>query len=385
LDFNLTEQEKAAQKRARHFAAETLAPVAAESDETRHFDRSIIDALGQSGLLGGPITTKNGGGGLSHVAQALVYEELGRVDSSVRGFMAVQTGLVASCLQDWGTEEQKQRYLQGLCDASLIGCYCLTEAEAGSDVVSMSTNAVVDGDGYCLNGEKVWITNGTVADVRLVFAKTDRDAGHRGITAFVIPSDTRGLTARKMTAMELGHRGADHAHVILDNVRVGSDCVLGQVGQGFEVAMSALDHGRLGVAAGAVGIHAAAMQAALNFARTREQFNRPIGKFQMIQKTLTDMHIALEAARALTLKAAWAKDEGKPSTTLVSTAKLYATEAAAKAAHDCVLLHGGRGYNNDFPVERYLRDIVGLEIYEGSSNIQRIIIAKNLLKEEGCR
>jgi alkylation response protein AidB-like acyl-CoA dehydrogenase len=248
----------------------------------------------------------------------------------------------------------------------------------------MASTAVADGDDFILNGEKIWITNGNVADVRLLFAKTDPEAqpAHGGITAFVVPADTEGLTAEKMTAMELGHRGADHAHVRMSDVRVGPECVLGEVGQGFEVAMSALDHGRLGVAAGANGIHAAVLDAALGFARTREQFGRPIGKFQMIQKTLTDMHITLEAARALTLKAAWAKDAGQSCTRWVSTAKLYSTEVAAAAAHECVLLHGGRGYNNEFPVERYMRDIIGLEIYEGSSNIQRIIIAKDLLKED---
>lgn len=387
MDFSYSNDEEKARDEARRLARDVFAPAARALDENRHFDRGLINELGRSGLLGGAIQKEYGGQGLTHVAQALVYEELGRADSSIRGFMAVQTGLVASCLQDWGTKEQKQRYLPGLSDASIIGCYCLTEPNAGSDVASMETRAVARGDGFCLNGEKVWITNGNVADVRLVFAKTDPDAvpAHRGITAFVIPAETEGVTARKMEAMELGHRAADHARVYFNDAHVGEECVLGEVGQGFAVAMSALDHGRLGVAAGAVGIHAAVLDAATDFARDRKQFNRPIGSFQMIQKTLTDMYVSLEASRCLTLKAAWCRDAGQPSTRLISAAKLHATEAAATAAHQCVLLHGGRGYNNDFPVERYLRDIVGLEIYEGSSNIQRIIIAKDLLKEDDDR
>ncbi|MEZ6197733.1 MAG: acyl-CoA dehydrogenase family protein [Planctomycetota bacterium] len=385
MDFRLSPEEEEVRLRARRFAEEVLAPRARASDAERRFDREAIDALGATGLLGGPIAAANGGLGLSHVAQALVYIELGRIDSSVRGFMAVQTGLVASCLQDWASEEQKRTWLPRLCRAEAIGCYGLTEPEAGSDVASMRTRARRDGDGWVLEGEKVWITNGGVADVAIIFAQADPEARHRGITAFLVPTDTPGLRREEMTAPELGHRASNHARLFFEGLRVPDHARVGEVGQGFKIAMSALDHGRVGVAAGAVGVHEACLEACLAFARSRRQFGSRIGDFQLVQRTITDMHASLEAARLLTLKAAADKDAGIPATRAVSVAKLYATEAAAEAAHQAVLLHGGRGYNNEFPVERYYRDIVGLEIYEGSSNIQRIIIARDLVGRDAVQ
>ena len=383
VDFNLRADEEALVARARRVAREVVQPFAKRSDAERVFDKEVIRGVGKEGLLGGPIKKEWGGLGLSYVAQALVYEELGAVDSSVRGFMAVQTGLVASCIQEWGNDEQRRRWLPGLCDASLFGCYALTEEEAGSDPAAMATVAVKDGDDWIIDGKKIWITNGNVADVAIVFAQADPSAEprHRGITAFLVPTATAGLEREKMTAPELGHRGADHARLVFKSMRVPDAARLGAFGKGFRVAMSALDHGRIGVAAGAVGVHRACLEASVAFARSRRQFGKPIGDFQMVQKTIADMHVGLEAARLLTLKAAWLKDKGLPSTTATSVAKLYASEAAAKAAHDAVLLHGGRGYNNDYPVERYYRDIVGLEIYEGTSNVQRMIVAGSLLKD----
>lgn len=384
MDFSLSDEELRVRDLAREVAARDVAPHARSADEERRFDRDVIAAVGVSGLIGGPIAKEYGGLGLGHVAQTAIYEELGRVDSAVRGFMAVQTGLVASCIQDWGDEEQKRAWLPALCSAESIGCYCLTEPGAGSDVASMTTAARRDGDDWIVDGAKVWITNGNVADVALVFAKTDPDAKHRGITAFLLSTDRGGFVRERMEAAELGHRGADHARIRFEGMRVADAERLGAVGQGFEVAMTALDHGRLGVAAGAVGIHAACHDACLDFARRRRQFGRRIGDQQMIQRTLADMHCSLEAARLLTLRAAWSKDRGEEATRAVSAAKLFATEAAAEAAHQAVLLHGGRGYSNAYPVERLMRDIVGLEIYEGSSNIQRIIIARDLLgRDEG--
>ena len=248
----------------------------------------------------------------------------------------------------------------------------------------MTTRARPDGDDWVVDGEKIWITNGTVADVALVFARTDPQARHRGITCFLVPTDTSGFGRASMDAHELGHRGSDHAVLRFESMRVARSSVLGGVGKGFEVAMSALDHGRLGVAAGAVGIHAACLEASVSFARRRRQFARRIGDFQMIQRTLADMHASLEAARLLTWRAAAARDAGERATREVSVAKLYATRAASRAARESVLLHGGRGYADDYPVERFLRDSIGLEIYEGTSNIQRIIIARDLLgKDQG--
>ncbi len=382
--FDLSPEEEAIRDLARDLGERVVRSEARRSDEERVFNRAVLEELGRAGLAGGPIKKIYGGTELGQRAQVLIYEELGRIDSSVRGFLAVQTGLVASCIQDWANEEQKKAWLPRLCSVEAIGCYCLTESGAGSDVAAMKTRARREGDDWVIAGEKIWITNGNAADVALVFAQADPELKHRGITAFLVPTDTPGFRREKMEAMELGHRGADHARVYFDDMRVPDSARMGEVGAGFKVAMAALDCGRLGVAAGAVGVHAACLDASLDFARRRRQFGQRLGDFQMIQKTLADMHMHLEAARCLTMKAASDKDAGRDATRSVSTAKLYATEKAAEAAHQAVLLHGGRGYNNDYPVERYYRDIVGLEIYEGSSNIQRLIIARSLLgRDEG--
>ncbi|MCA9322598.1 MAG: acyl-CoA dehydrogenase family protein [Planctomycetes bacterium] len=385
FDFEPTVDERAVADRARKFAMEVLEPQARAADAGRRFDREVVRALGREGLLGGPIAKNLGGEGLGHRAQALVYEELGRVDTSVRGFVAVQTGLVASCIQDWGSAQQKSTWLPDLCQAQVIGCYGLTEPGAGSDVASMTSRARKDGDDWIIEGQKVWITNGSVADLALLFVQADPEAKHRGITCFLVPTKTAGFERERMTAPELGHRAADHARFRFQGLRVPDAARMGEVGQGFKIAMAALDHGRLGVAAGAVGLHQACLDASLDFVRSRRQFGSRLGDFQMIQRTITDMHCSLEAARLLTWQAATMKDRGEKATLAVSRAKLFATEAAAEAAHQAVLLHGGRGYNNDYPVERFFRDIVGLEIYEGSSNIQRIIIARELIgKDDGA-
>jgi alkylation response protein AidB-like acyl-CoA dehydrogenase len=283
------------------------------------------------------------------------------------------------CLYDWGAEEQKQSYLPRLATGESIGCYCLTEANAGSDVASMESTAREEDDSYVLNGEKIWITNGGIADVALVFASRDREARHRGICAFIVDTATPGFRREPMPGQELGHRASDHARIILEECRVPKSALLGEPGQGFKVAMSALDHGRLGVAAGAVGVTQACLDACLDFARSRRQFGQRIGDFQMIQASLANMAADVAAARLLVYRAAWLKQAGLPTTNETSIAKLFATEAAVRAASEAVLLHGGRGYSNEFPVERYYRDIKGLQIYEGTSHIQRIVIARNLL------
>lgn len=380
--FDLSPEEQKIQALAKRVGEEIVRPEARKSDADRIFNRSVLRQVGQAGLVGGPIKQCFGGLELGQRAQVLIYEELGRIDSSVRGFLAVQTGLVASCIQQWASDAAKERWLADLCAVDAIGCYCLTEEHAGSDVASMRTRAVRDGSDWIIEGEKIWITNGNVADVALVFAQADPELKHKGITAFCIPTTTEGFHPVKMDSPELGHRGADHARIRFDKMRVPDSARMGEVGEGFKIAMSALDCGRLGVASGAVGVHAACLDACVDFAQRRRQFGKRLGDQQMIQKTLADMHMSLEAARCLTMKAASKKDAGEPATREVSTAKLYATEVAAEAAHAAILLHGGRGYNNDYPLERYYRDIVGLEIYEGSSNIQRLIIARDLLGKD---
>jgi alkylation response protein AidB-like acyl-CoA dehydrogenase len=382
MNFRLTEEQLRIQTLAREFAQTEVAPLAREADEQRRFPIHLVRRMGELGFLAAPVPKEYGGAGMDYLSVALIYEELGRADSSVRGFLAVHTGLVSMCLSDHGTEAQKRRYLPKLAAGEWIGCYCLTEVNAGSDAASMETTATEDGDHYLLNGQKIWITNGGIADLAIVFATRDRALRHKGICAFLIETTTPGFRRERMPGVELGHRAADHAIITLENCRVPKSSLLGAPGAGFKVAMAALDHGRLGVAAGAVGVHQACLDACLEFARTREQFGQRIGDFEMIQQALAEMAADLEAARLLTYRAAWLKDQGGRTTRETSLAKFFACEAAVRAASQAVLLHGGRGYSNEYPVERYYRDIKGLQIYEGSAHIQRIVIARDLLKEQ---
>lgn len=382
MNFELTAAQQAIQFQARRFAQEEVAPLARESDETGVFPIHLVKRMGELGFLGGPIGAQYGGSAMDYLSFTLISEELGRADSSIRGFLAVHTSLVSLCIRDWGSEAQKETYLPRLATGEWIGCYCLTEPNAGSDAAAMESTVREEEDGYVINGEKIWITNGGMADIALIFASIDRSLRHKGICAFIVPTNTPGFIRQPMPGKELGHRSSDHAHIIFQEMRVPKMAMLGGVGEGFKVAMSALDHGRLGVAAGAVGIAQACLDASLDFVRTRRQFGQRIGDFQMIQATIADMSADIEAARLLVYKAAWMKEQGLPTTRQTSTAKLFATEMAVRAASEAVLLHGGRGYSNEYPVERLYRDIKGLQIYEGSSHIQRIVIARDMIGRE---
>ena len=379
MDFELTAIQKRIQAQARQFAEQEVAPVAREADEKGVFPLHLVRRMGELGFLAGPIEPEYGGSAMDYVSYALICEELGRADSSVRGFLTVHTSLVSLCIRDWGSEQQKRRYLPPLATGEWIGCYALTEPNAGSDVASMETTAREEADDYVLNGEKIWITNGPSAQLAIVFASRDRSARHKGICAFLVETDTPGFRRVPMPGKELGHRASEHAHITLQECRVPKTALLGAAGDGFKVAMSALDRGRLGVAAGAVGVAQACLDACIAFTTQRRQFGQRIADFQMIQATLADMAADVEAARLLVYRAAWVKDQGLPATKATSIAKLFATEAAMKAASEAVLMHGNRGYSNEYPVERYYRDIKGLQIYEGTSHIQRIIIARELV------
>ncbi len=384
MDFSLTEEQRRVRERAREFARSVVAPRAREMDEQGEMPDDVIPSMAESGLLGGPLPEEYGGGGWDSVSLALAYEELGRVDSSVRGFMTVHTSLVSQCILSWGTEQQKRDYLPRLASGELIGCYCLTEPNAGSDAASLETRAQEVNGRYRMNGEKIWITNGGIADLALVFATRDPALRHKGIGAFLVKTDTEGFERSPMPGVELGHRASDHAHIRLRDCEIPDSSRLAGADEGFKVAMSALDHGRLGVAAGALGVAQACLDASVEFARQRRQFGSRIGDFEMIQSSLAEMASGVEAARMLVYKAAWLKDQGQPVTKAVSIAKYFATEVAVSAANEAVLIHGGRGYSNEYPVERYLRDIKGLQIYEGTSHIQRIVIARELLgRDEG--
>ncbi|HLZ63113.1 MAG TPA: acyl-CoA dehydrogenase family protein [Ktedonosporobacter sp.] len=379
MDFTLTAAQEAVQLRARQFAEQEVAPVARKADETGQFPMHLVRRMGELGFLAGPIEPEYGGSGMDYVSYALLCEELGRADSSVRGFLTVHTSLVSLCIRDWGSEEQKRCYLPRLATGELIGCYALTEPNAGSDVASMETTVREEAEAFVLHGEKIWITNGPSAHIAIVFASRDRSARHKGICAFLVETDTAGFQREPMPGKELGHRASEHAHITFQECHIPKSALLGNAGEGFKVAMSALDRGRLGVAAGAVGVAQACLDACIAFSKQRRQFGQRIGDFQMIQATLADMASDVEAARLLVYQAAWTKDRGLPATRATSIAKLFATEAAMRAASEAVLLHGNRGYSNEYPVERYYRDIKGLQIYEGTSHIQRIIIARELL------
>ena len=378
MNFELTPEQQHIQSVARDFARNEVVPIAREADETGRFPMHLVPRMAELGFFAPP----GDAGGQSYLAYALVCEELGHADSSVRGFLTVHVGLVAGCIAEWGTEEQKARYLPLLASGEWIGCYALTEPNAGSDAASMETTAAEDGGDYVLNGEKIWITNGESARLAIVFATTDRDLRHKGICAFLVETDAPGMSREPMPGIELGHRASEHVRITLDGCRVPKRAMLGAPGEGFKVAMSALDRGRLGVAAGAVGVAQACLDASVAYTKERRQFGKRIADFEMVQAALADMAADVEAARLLTYKAAWLKDEGLPATKAASIAKLFATEAAVRAASEAVLLHGNRGYSNEYPVERHYRDIKGLQIYEGTSHIQRIIIARELVGRE---
>ena len=379
MDFNLTEPQIRIQSLVREFAQHEVAPLARTMDEQGRMAPELVRRMAELGLLGGPSPTEYGGGGWDHVSLAVAYEELGRADSSLRGFMTVHTSLVSLALLGMGNEAQKASYLPRLAAGETIGCYCLTEPNAGSDAAALECQARLDGDRYLLNGEKIWITNGGMAGVAIVFATLEPAARHRGIAAFLVMTDAPGLRREPMRGKELGHRAADHARFVFTDCRIPAGSLLGNPGEGFQVAMGALDHGRLGVAAGALGVAQACLDAGVEFSRNRRQFGKPIGEFGMIQTSLADMAVEVEAARVLVYRAAWLKDQGRAASRETSMAKLYATEAAARAAGVAVVIHGGRGYSNEYPVERYYRDIKGLQIYEGTSHIQRIVIAREFL------
>ena len=379
MDFTLTPAQQDVQLKARQFAEQEVAPVAREADERGEFPLHLVKRMGELGFLAGPVDPAYGGSGMDCVSYALLCEELGRVDSSVRGFLTVHASLVSLCIQDWGTEIQKQHYLPLLASGEWIGCYALTEPEAGSDAASMEASAREDRDHYVLNGEKIWITNGISANLAIVFATMDRSLKYKGICAFLVETDNPGFHCLPMSGKELGHRASEHAHFTLRDCRVPKSVLLGQPGEGFKIAMSALDRGRIGVAAGAVGIAQACLDACIAYTTQRRQFNQRVADFQQVQATLADMAADVEAARLLVYRAAWVKDQGLPATKATSIAKLFATESAMNAASQAVLLHGNRGYSNEYPVERYYRDIKGLQIYEGTSHIQRVIIARELV------
>lgn len=378
MNFDLTEEQRLVRETVRRFAEEEIAPVAAEHDHDERFPRALLDKMALLGLLGGPIPKEYGGAGLDYISHAIVTEEVGCADSSLRTTLSVQVSLVELTLLKWGTEEQKRRYLPELCTGRLLGCFGLTEPNAGSDPAAMETTAVKREGRWVLNGTKTWISNATVADLALVFAQTGKAKGHDGIAAFLVEKGAPGFSTRKITG-KLGLRASDTGELLFQDCVVPGDSLLGTVGQGFKVAMSALDNGRYSVAAGCVGIIQGCVEACTSYAKQRRQFGRPIAGFQLVQDMIARMVVDLEAARLLVYRAGHLKNQGRPNTLETAIAKYFASEAAVRAATDAVQIYGAYGYSEEAPVERYYRDAKVATIYEGTSQIQKLLIGAHVL------
>ncbi len=377
MDLTLSEEQEAVRKLAEDFVAREVAPHVVAWDRAENIDKSIVKKLGDLGFLGLTVPEEYGGSGGDHLSYCLVTEELGRGDSSVRGIVSVSLGLVAKTVASWGSEEQKRQWLPGLTAGEAIGCFGLTEPGTGSDAGNLATRAVRDGGDYVVNGTKMFITNGTWADVVLLFARTNDTPGHRGVSAFLVPTDTPGLTRRTIHG-KLGLRGQATAELVLQDVRIPAGALLGPEGKGFSIAMSALAKGRMSVAAGCVGIAQAALDAAVRYAGEREQFGKAIARHQLVQELLSDIAVDVDAARLLTWRVADLIDRGQEFATAASKAKLYASEAAVRCANNALQVFGGYGYIDEYPVGKLLRDARVMTLYEGTSQIQKLIIGRAL-------
>ncbi|MFC9339040.1 acyl-CoA dehydrogenase family protein [Streptomyces sp. NPDC057020] len=377
MNLELSEEQEAVRRLAEDFVAREVAPHAVAWDRAEEVDRAIVKKLGAVGFLGLTVPEEYGGSGGDHLAYCLVTEELGRGDSSVRGIVSVSLGLVAKTVAAWGSEEQKREWLPRLASGEALGCFGLTEPGTGSDAGNLVTRAVRDGDDYRISGTKMFITNGTWAEVVLLFARTNDTPGHKGVSAFLVPTDTPGLTRRAIHG-KLGLRGQATAELVLEDVRVPAAAMLGPEGKGFSIAMSALAKGRMSVAAGCVGIAQAALDAAVRYAGEREQFGRPIASYQLVQELISDIAVDVDAARLLTWRVADLIDRGLDFATAASKAKLYASEAAVRAANNALQVFGGYGYIDEYPVGKLLRDARVMTLYEGTSQIQKLIIGRAL-------
>ncbi|HCA88485.1 MAG TPA: acyl-CoA dehydrogenase [Streptomyces sp.] len=377
MDLELSEEQAAVRQLARDFVEREIAPYATEWDRAESVDRSVVKKLGQLGFLGLTIPEEYGGSGGDHLAYVLVTEELGRGDSAVRGILSVSLGLVAKSVAAWGSEEQKREWLPRLCSGEAIGAFGLTEPGTGSDAGNLSTRAVRDGDSYVINGAKMFITNGTWADVVLLFARTGDEPGHKGVSAFLVPADAPGLERREIHG-KLGLRGQATAELALTDVRVPASAMIAPEGKGFSVAMSALAKGRMSVAAGCVGIAQACLDAAVRYAGEREQFGGPIARHQLVQELISEIAVDVAAARLLTWQVADHIERGLPFATESSVAKLYASEAAVRSANNALQVFGGYGYIDEYPVGKLLRDARVMTLYEGTSQIQKLLIGRSL-------
>lgn len=380
MNFLLTEEQEMIRKMVRDFAENEVAPTAAERDEEQRFDRSIFEKMAELGLTGIPWPEKYGGIGADYLSYVIAVEELSRVDASVGVTLSAHISLASWPIYKFGTEEQKEKYLRPLAEGKYIGAYALTEPGSGSDAASMKTTAQRDGDHYILNGSKIFITNGGEAEVYIVFALTDPEKKHRGCSAFIVEKGTPGFTMGKKEN-KLGIRSSPTLEIIFDNCRVPKENLLGKEGEGFKIAMMTLDGGRNGIAAQAVGIAQGALDASIAYAKERKQFGKPIAAQQAIAFKIADMATKVEAARLLTYQAAWRESEGLSYGKESAMSKLFAGDTAMEVTTEAVQVFGGYGYTKDYPVERYMRDAKITQIYEGTNEIQRLVISKMVLSD----
>jgi alkylation response protein AidB-like acyl-CoA dehydrogenase len=379
VNFELTDEQQAIRDMVHEFAENEVKPVARKHDHEHSFPEATTKRMGELGLLGITVPQKYGGPGADSVSFGLVAEELAWACASHSVIFGANASLTVSPILNWGSEEQKQKWLPELATGKQLGCYALTEPEAGSDAGNLQTTAKRDGDHYVINGQKAYISNGAVADVCILFARTgDKDSGTGGISAFVVDTKSDGFSVGK-NEEKLGLNASYTNQLFFENLRVPAENLLGKEGDGFKVAMSTLDTGRVMAAAGSVGIARAAYEDSVAYAKERHQFGKPIAANQAIQWKLADMDTNIEAARNLYMKAAWMKDQGQPFTHAASRAKLFASEMAMAATIEAVQIHGGNGYTKDYNVERYMRDIKIFEIFEGTNEIQRLVIARHVL------
>ncbi|MDV2684549.1 acyl-CoA dehydrogenase [Alkalihalophilus sp. As8PL] len=380
MNFLLTDEQDMIRKMVRDFAKNEVEPTAEERDEEERFDREIFDKMAELGLTGIPWPEEYGGIGADYVSYCIAVEELSRVCASTGVTLSAHTSLAGWPVYKFGTEDQKQKFLRPMAEGKKIGAYGLTEPGSGSDAARMKTTAILDGDHYVLNGSKIFITNGGIADIYIVFAVTDPEARHKGTTAFIVEADTPGFSVGKKEK-KLGIRSSPTTEIIFEDCRVPKENMLGSEGEGFKVAMMTLDGGRNGIAAQAVGIAQGALDAAVGYAKERKQFGKPIGAQQGIGFKLADMATKIEASRLLTYQAAWRESEGISYGKESAMSKLFAGDTAMDVTVEAVQVFGGYGYTKDYPVERYMRDAKITQIYEGTNEIQRLVISKMLLAD----
>jgi len=379
MNFDLTQEHKLVQQTARDFAQNELLPGVLERDENKIWPKDAILKMGELGFMGMMVSPNYNGGGMDTISYVIAMEEIAKVDAAASVVMSVNNSLVCTLLEKYGDTFQKEKYLSKLSTGELLGAFSLSEPQSGSDASNMLTFAKKTDSGYILSGTKNWVTNGQNSDVVLVAALTEKNVGHKGISCFIVEKGFKGFSVGK-PEKKLGIKSSDTTELYFDNVEIPNENLVGNEGDGFKICLGTLDGGRIGIAAQALGIAQASLDASVNYSKERKQFNKPISSFQAVQFKLADMSIAIESARLLTRKAAWLKDKKLNFSVQAAMAKLNASEVAMKASTECVQIHGGYGYMRDYGVERLMRDAKITQIYEGTSEVQRLVIARDLIK-----